>query len=72
MISLRNKTRGENEDQYQVLVTAPANKQFRVYVNRPGRKGIMMGSQLVRRNAFPELLFLEEFASEPVRSAAAG
>jgi hypothetical protein len=59
MIGLRKKVRGEIEDQYQILVTAPPNKQFRVYVNRPGRKGIAMGEQLVRRNAFPELLFLE-------------
>jgi len=70
MISLRKRTRGQDEDQYQVLVTAPPNKQFRVYVNRPGRKGVMMGQQLVRRNAFPELLFVEEVVSEPLRSAA--
>jgi hypothetical protein len=60
MIGLRKKVRGEDEEQYQVLVTAPANKQFRVYVNRPGRKGILMGQQLVRRNAFPEMLFIED------------
>jgi hypothetical protein len=60
LISLRTEIRGHHEDQYQLLVTAPPSKQFRVYVNRPGRKGIMMGQQLVRRNAFPELLFVEE------------
>jgi len=60
MISLRKKVRGEDEEQYQVLVTAPPNKQFRVYVNHPGRKGILMGQQLVRRNAFPEMLFMED------------
>ena len=60
MISLRKKMRGEDEEQYQVLVTAPPNKQFRVYVNHPGRKGVMAGEQLVRRSAFPELLFLED------------
>ena len=59
MIGLRKKVRGEDEDQYQVLVTAPPNKQFRVYVNHPGRKGIAMGEQIVRRNAFPALLFIE-------------
>lgn len=59
LIRLRKKTKGGDEDQYQILVTAPANKQFRVYVNRPGTKGIIMGTQLVRRNAFPEMLFHE-------------
>jgi hypothetical protein len=59
MIRLRKDVRGEDEDQYQVLVTAPPNKQFRVYVNHPGRKGVLMGEQLVRRSAFPELLFIE-------------
>jgi hypothetical protein len=59
LVQVREKVRGEREEQYQVLVTAPANKQFRVYVNRPGRKGVMMGQQLVRRNAFPELLFID-------------
>jgi len=70
MITLRKKTRTEEEDQYQVLVTAPPNKQFRVYVNHPGRKGVMMGQQLVARNAFPELLFVEEIGSDPIRNAA--
>jgi hypothetical protein len=60
IIGIRRETRGSEEDQYQVLVTAPPNKQFRVYVNHPGRRGIMMGHQLVRRNAFPELLFVED------------
>ena len=59
LINLRQRVRGQEEDQYQILVTAPSNKQFRVYVNRPARKGIMLGQQLVRRNAFPELLFVE-------------
>ena len=70
MISLRKKSRGVDEDQYQILVTVPPNKQFRVYVNRPGRKGVMMGQQIVRRNAFPELLFHEDAVGEPLRIAA--
>jgi len=60
MIAVRQRFRGQEEDQYQILVTAPLNKQFRVYVNRPARKGILLGQQLVPRNAFPELLFVEE------------
>ncbi len=70
MISLRKKMRTGDEEQYQVLVTAPPNKQFRVYVNHPGRKGIMIGQQLVARNAFPELLFVEGEVSEPLCNAA--
>jgi hypothetical protein len=64
MIGLRKKARSEDEDQYQLLVTAPPNKQFRVYVNHPGRKGVMMGETLVRRNAFPELLFVDDEVSQ--------
>lgn len=60
LVKLRKKILGGDEDQYQILVTAPPNQQFRVYVNRPGRRGIMMGKQVVRRNAFPEMLFWEQ------------
>jgi hypothetical protein len=60
LVRHRKEILGSDEDQYQVLVTAPPNKQFRVYMNHPGRKGIMMGEQLVPRNAFPEILFLED------------
>jgi len=59
LIATRKKERGEEEDQYQILVTARPNKQFRVYVNEPGRRGVMMGETLVKRSAFPELLFCE-------------
>lgn len=59
LIDLRQKVLGAPEEQCQILVTAPPNKQFRVYVNRPGRKGVLMGQQLVSRKAFPEMLFLE-------------
>lgn len=57
LVGLRKKILGEDEDQYQILVTARPNQQFRVYVNRPGRRGILIGEQIVRRNAFPEVLF---------------
>lgn len=60
LIKLRQTARGLDEDQYQIIVTAPQNKQFRVYVNLPARKGYLLGQQLVRRNAFPELLFVDE------------
>jgi hypothetical protein len=57
LIALRQKVFGGPEDQYQIIVTAPANKQFRVYVNRPGVKGKMMGEIKVKRKAFPDALF---------------
>jgi hypothetical protein len=59
LIAVRKKVCGEDEEQYQILVTAPPNKQFRVYVNQPGRRGVLMGEIMVKRSAFPELLFLE-------------
>ena len=57
LIEVRKRALGEAEEQYQVLVTAPANKQFRVYVNRPGAKGNMLGTIKVKRKAFPSELF---------------
>ena len=57
LIALRERVFGGPEDQYQIVVTAPANKQFRVYVNRPGVKGKMMGEIKVKRSAFPDALF---------------
>ena len=58
-VKLRRDSKGEPEDQYQIFITAPENKQFRAYVNVPSRKGISMGKTLVARNAFPEILFEE-------------
>jgi len=57
-VKLRKDSKGDPEDQYQIIVTAPPNKQFRAYINKPSRKGIMMGETLVARNSFPELLFV--------------
>jgi hypothetical protein len=59
LIELRRNEFGGPEDQYQIIVTAPANKQFRVYVNRPGVKGKKLGEIKVKRSAFPEALFSE-------------
>jgi Rad3-related DNA helicase len=59
-VKLRQDSKGEPEEQYQIMVTAPPNKQFRAYVNKPNRKGLMMGATLVARNAFPEILFADQ------------
>jgi hypothetical protein len=55
----RRKTakNGQNEPQYTLLVTAQTNKAFRVYVNAPGQRNKSMKQQIVRRNAFPSMIF---------------
>lgn len=58
-VKMRKEAKGEAEEQYQIFVTAPVNKQFRAYINKPHRKGVMIGETLVARNAFPEILFVE-------------
>jgi hypothetical protein len=61
LIQGRRRELGTDEDQYQVLVTALPNKQFRAYINCPARRGIILGEPLlVQRKAFPEILFAEE------------
>jgi len=57
LIKLRTDAKGHQEDQYQIIVEVPPNKQFRVYTNMPNRKGIRLGEILVARNAFPQILF---------------
>jgi hypothetical protein len=58
LVSLREQAKGSPEDQYVVLVTLPAGKSFRVYVNVPGKKKTALGKMLkVPRNAFPNLIF---------------
>lgn len=58
LINRRQKANGGPEDQYTVLVTAQAGKSLRVYANHPGKKGTILGKQLVvSRNAFPSALF---------------
>ena len=58
-VKMRRDAKGDQEDQYQIFITAPANKQFRAYINKPNRKGVMLGETLVARSAFPEILFEE-------------
>jgi len=54
----RNEAIGRMEDTFCLLAVLPKGKQFRVYVNKPGSKGSMLGeSLLVPRKSFPNLLF---------------
>lgn len=53
----RENSNGGPESQYQLLVTVPANKSFRVYMNAPGTKKTSLKQQIVSRNEFPRVLF---------------
>lgn len=58
LISRRRNEMGQAEDQYTVLITLPKGKNFRVYVNCPGRKRVMLGDEiLIARSDFPGKLF---------------
>lgn len=57
LIAARTKRNKAPEAQYQALVTAPANKSFRVYMNVPGKKGQALGVRTVKRSSFPGLIF---------------
>lgn len=58
MIAKRQADAGYSEDQYQLLVTLDAGEAFRLYINKPGRRKVMLGSaKKVARNRFPNDLF---------------
>jgi len=58
LIDARKKAKGSSENQYTLLVTIPAGKSFRVYVNAPGKRKTMLGkSVIVSRNGFPGIIF---------------
>lgn len=53
----REKANHGPETHYQLLVTVPANKSFRVYMNAPGKKKTSLSQQIVNRNEFPKAIF---------------
>ena len=58
MFENRRKAQGRQEDQYQLLVTLKPGQAFRVYMNKPGKRGVMLGKALkIRRNLCPDALF---------------
>lgn len=59
LVQARQASKGADEDQYQILVTLPAGKAFRVYVNvnPPGVRKKRLGKINIPRNAFPASLF---------------
>ena len=59
MITIRETAAQEKESQYVVLVTARGNSKLRVYLNVPGKKGLLLKKteSKVARKAFPSALF---------------
>lgn len=57
MIAARKAAKGSDEEQYTVLVTAPKGKGLRIYMNAPGKKNTTLGSTIVSRNGFPDVIF---------------
>jgi hypothetical protein len=58
LVDARKTAKEAAEDQYVVLVTIPANKSFRVCINKPGARNMMLGKPLViSRNDFPGVIF---------------
>ncbi|HTY25742.1 MAG TPA: hypothetical protein VMC85_21610 [Desulfomonilaceae bacterium] len=57
-VERRRSEKGGDEDQYQILVTVPKGKSFRVYINAPGVKKTRLGkSMIIPRSDFPEKIF---------------
>jgi hypothetical protein len=58
LIQNRRKSTDEDEESYQILVTAQQGYSLRAYVNAAGKKGLIAGKEIiVARNAFPNSLF---------------
>jgi len=57
LIERRKDLKGADEETYTVLVTAPANKSLRVYMNVPGVKKTQFGEITISRNDFPSVIF---------------
>ncbi|MCC6241528.1 MAG: hypothetical protein IT353_01750 [Gemmatimonadaceae bacterium] len=54
----RDRALGHKEEALSVLVTVPAGKGMRIYVNAPGTKGKTLGKEvIVARSAFPSIVF---------------
>ena len=56
-IARRKADAGKPEDQYQLIVTLPVGKSFRVYVNAAGVKRTSLHQQIVSRNKYPHGIF---------------
>ena len=58
LLKRREADIGYEEDQYTVLVTMEEGKSFRVYMNKSGRRKVVLGKPVVvSRNKFPAEIF---------------
>ncbi len=59
LLKRREDVLGHSEDHLTVVVTVPAGKSLRVYVNTPGKKKSILGKEIVvSRSAFPSDIFI--------------
>lgn len=57
MIGERQAAYGGMEDQYTLLITAEKGKKLRVYMNKPGVRGMTLKKRVISRNTFPDIVF---------------
>lgn len=58
LIENRNKSAGQTEESYQILVTAEQGISLRAYVSAAGKKRKIAGKKLtIARKAFPTIIF---------------
>ncbi|GAB7214259.1 hypothetical protein [Dickeya oryzae] len=58
LINNRRKSKGSDEEQYNILVTAPSGKSLSVYVNAAGKKMEYAGKPIkISRKSFPDIIF---------------
>lgn len=58
LIKSRETAKGSKENQYTILVTVPAGKSMRVYVNAPGVKKTWLDEPMIfKRKEFPDKIF---------------
>lgn len=57
LIAERKRDKGSDEALYTVLVTMPSGKSFRVYMNAPGQRKVMIGERIIPRDDFPDVIF---------------
>ena len=54
----REEAKEAREEQFQIVITIPVRKSFRVYVNEPGKRGCILGKEeVVSRKDFPGKIF---------------
>ena len=57
LIAARKRSKGIDEESYTILVTVPAGKSFRAYVSPAGKKKVALGTEIISRDDFPDMLF---------------